>query len=694
MTGTNSRLVAHLDISADFVEQLHELLFNTITTGNPAGAANPRSDLEKITSRAAQRMDRVNNLVIRTREEVEDQQDLAEDDPLALLLSATSKFHRFVTTVLASVHLCNDRRSSSAAVNAIVAPVQSTASDAAPPRKDNDNDAETVIEQLEAQVAALELDLKQVRMEKAKMARTLKRLMQDPRCKDIVNGDDDPEVSNVANMLLNSSVSFHPDLATSFNEAPRGSGTAASSISDATTATPQPGGTPSTQPNGLNEQVPEDDGQGDMTSLFTIHAGPALDHSIAAHPNSKSISAMSANSVRSNASQIKTKGLTSMERAQRSKILSEKKWPYKLGNVIGTGAHGVVYLALMEDTGETVAAKQVLFSTDDPNWESKVKTLQTEISVLRKVEHDNIVSYLFTDRVTRHGSPGMLIFMEYVSGGSIGNLISHFGALHEKTAAIFMAQILLGLRHLHDNGVVHRDIKPANILLSPFGVVKLADFGTAMMTSEEVVSSAVDDEGGLVGTPLYMAPSAIRGEPIDWRVDIWGVGVSLMVMLTGQQPWHHLGLGNNPVALLHRIAADDDPLPMPPNLTPLCADFLAQCLRKDASERPSCNQLLRHAWFENYDVLMLSFNQNQSTGSLQIRPDVIENIGMQISDSITQRPVNHLAASVSSAGAVNLAASISHLHARNRNKRNSDAGAIAAAAADTSTTTANGTASP
>eukprot|EP00760_Papus_ankaliazontas_P039643 PhM_4_TR9746/c4_g1_i1/m.99891/K04421/MAP3K3, MEKK3; mitogen-activated protein kinase kinase kinase 3 len=205
---------------------------------------------------------------------------------------------------------------------------------------------------------------------------------------------------------------------------------------------------------------------------------------------------------------------------------------WRKGALLGSGAFGTVHVALNQDTAEMMAVKFVEFRADDPDLVAKLKILQTEITVLKQFNHENIVKYFFVEKVDK---TGVNIFMEYVPGGSISNILSNFGSLAELVVVQYTHQILRGLAYLHRNNVIHGDIKSANILLAVQGVVKLADFGSAVIVVEQQSQSA----GGKLsrGTPVWMAPELIRGEGLTWRSDIWSLGCTVMEMLTGRYPW-------------------------------------------------------------------------------------------------------------------------------------------------------------
>ena len=150
--------------------------------------------------------------------------------------------------------------------------------------------------------------------------------------------------------------------------------------------------------------------------------------------------------------------------ATRNKI----SWKWQRGEILGKGAFGTVYLGLNLQTGELMAVKQL--NTNEVS-QKELATLEHEIEILTGLVHPNIVQYLGTERE----SDKLSIFLEFVPGGSIRNLLEKFGTLEEKIIRVYCRQLLLGLEYLHRNGIAHRDIKGANVLLSTDGVIKLAD---------------------------------------------------------------------------------------------------------------------------------------------------------------------------------------------------------------------------
>ncbi|XP_021679465.2 MAP3K epsilon protein kinase 1 isoform X2 [Hevea brasiliensis] len=284
----------------------------------------------------------------------------------------------------------------------------------------------------------------------------------------------------------------------------------------------------------------------------------------------------------------------------KSKTLDNK---YMLGDEIGKGAYGRVYKGLDLENGDFVAIKQV--SLENIAQED-LNIIMQEIDLLKNLKHKNIVKYLGSLKTKTH----LHIILEYVENGSLANIIkpNKFGPFPESLVAVYIAQVLEGLVYLHEQGVIHRDIKGANILTTKEGLVKLADFGVATKLTEADVNTH-----SVVGTPYWMAPEVIEMSGVCAASDIWSVGCTVIELLTCVPPYYDL----QPMPALFRIVQDDHP-PIPDSLSPDITDFLRQCFKKDARQRPDAKTLLSHPWIQNSRRALNSFRHN---GSISIQQD-------------------------------------------------------------------------
>ncbi len=206
---------------------------------------------------------------------------------------------------------------------------------------------------------------------------------------------------------------------------------------------------------------------------------------------------------------------------------------YKVLEAIAEGAMGVVYRAERLKLGRIVAIK--VLHDELPNELSSRKRFEVEAMAMAKLEHPHCASVL--DVGMHEGKP--FVVMDFVSGEDLKGMIAA-GPVPAARAVEIVRQVLSGLAHAHELGIIHRDIKPANIVLSQkAGLgdhVKVLDFGLARLAAEQGTPKLTT--GIVIGTPAYMAPEQIRGIDIDSRADIYACGVLLMELLTGKKPFH------------------------------------------------------------------------------------------------------------------------------------------------------------
>jgi hypothetical protein len=290
--------------------------------------------------------------------------------------------------------------------------------------------------------------------------------------------------------------------------------------------------------------------------------------------------------------------------AERCDLIAQGR--YSKVKLVGRGAGGSVYRCLLEN-GATVAMKEVqlevtstgpssqlgMSQSDKESLERQYAQVEAEVAILRHVQHRNIVQYYCC---MRQSEDLVLLFMEFVAGGSVGAMIRGMqDRLSETVAKNYVSQILTALARLHERGVVHRDLKCDNLLLTLGGTVKLADFGTARNVGLGTMANKAAQS--LVGTPYFIAPEIIMADELQGygpKADIWSLGITTSELLSrGELPWPNF---QNPgMAFIHIAEANRLP-DFPSHLSDLARDFCLQCCKRDPEDRPSAAQLMDHPW--------------------------------------------------------------------------------------------------
>ena len=220
---------------------------------------------------------------------------------------------------------------------------------------------------------------------------------------------------------------------------------------------------------------------------------------------------------------------------------------YEIVDEIGKGAMGVVYLARDPLIGRLVALKtfRIGYSIRDQEMEQFRIRFMREAQSAGILSHPNIVTIHDVVEQTEDGMA--FIAMEYVRGTNLKALLQGEQPLALPFIVDIVAQVADALDYAHAHRVIHRDVKPANILITADNRVKITDFGIARLDT-----SNLTQEGQLLGTPNYMAPEQIQGKEVDYRADLFALGVVLYEMLTRRKPFQ----GENLTVVSHRIVYD------------------------------------------------------------------------------------------------------------------------------------------
>eukprot|EP00270_Netrium_digitus_P002396 TRINITY_DN1270_c0_g1_i9.p1 TRINITY_DN1270_c0_g1~~TRINITY_DN1270_c0_g1_i9.p1 ORF type:complete len:340 (+),score=43.06 TRINITY_DN1270_c0_g1_i9:83-1102(+) len=301
---------------------------------------------------------------------------------------------------------------------------------------------------------------------------------------------------------------------------------------------------------------------------------------------------------------------------------------YVLGKLLGAGQVGVVHECYDLATGEKLACKSIPGAL--LRNEVVLKNTLKEIELMQKMgEHSHVLDL----RGVYVDSFGMHLIIDLCVGGDLFAFLAREQVLDEAVAAEMMKQIMVGLEHIHSQGIVHRDIKPENILLGSSPVfkphycmndsgkensdlesficgpsedfsdaglldlhLKLADFGLAM----DINGDEGEKIAGFCGSPLYMAPEVIRGKPYSTEIDMWSAGVICFTALSGFMPFAGGDDGTEFDEILH---LDIRSLMLDESWTKISADakdFVLRLLCRDQDLRMSAQQAVNHPWIQRF----------------------------------------------------------------------------------------------
>ena len=232
-------------------------------------------------------------------------------------------------------------------------------------------------------------------------------------------------------------------------------------------------------------------------------------------------------------------------------VTATKVGRYEILGELGRGGMGVVYRAKDPVIGRTVAVKTIRLSAEGTGMSHAhlLERFETEARAAGLLTHPNIV--VIHDAGESDGL--YYITMELVNGKSLQSMLEAGQKFPLPRLLRIMEQVCSALQFAHNHNVVHRDIKPANIMLFGDDIVKITDFGTAM-----ILQYGAPKETAAMGTPGYMSPELIKGKTVDGRTDIFALGVMLYEMTTGQKPF----LGQDIATILYRILNEE---PVPPH---------------------------------------------------------------------------------------------------------------------------------
>ena len=252
-------------------------------------------------------------------------------------------------------------------------------------------------------------------------------------------------------------------------------------------------------------------------------------------------------------------------------VLAER---YRISGVLGRGGMGEVYRADDLMLEQTVALKFLpeALAAD----QERLARLLDEVRLTRQVSHPNVC------RVYDAGRADSLHFltMEFVDGEDLATLLRRIGHLPQDKAVEVARQICAGLSAAHERGVLHRDLKPANIMIDGRGKARITDFGLASLAEDAAVQ-------GRSGTPAYMSPEQLQGEPASVRSDVYALGLVLHELFTGKPAFKAARSMEELIAIRRDSTSAVSPSSMVEALDPAVERTILRCLEPDPKARPA-----------------------------------------------------------------------------------------------------------
>jgi serine/threonine-protein kinase len=259
---------------------------------------------------------------------------------------------------------------------------------------------------------------------------------------------------------------------------------------------------------------------------------------------------------------------------------------YKIESKLGDGGMGTVYKGV-----DTMLDREVAIKALKPELASQtavVERFRTEAITLAKLNHPNIATLYSLFRQDEE----LYMVLEFVRGETLDHILERRGALPAEEAIPVFCQVLDGIDHAHEFGIVHRDIKPANMMLTEKGTLKVLDFGIARLLGRTRLTKA----GNIIGTLEYMAPEQVRGLETDGRSDLYAMGMMLYEILTGEVPFD----SDNEFELMKSQIETTPPSPrsVNPNIPEAVSAAIMKAIEKDPIKRFQTGREFREALFK------------------------------------------------------------------------------------------------
>lgn len=272
-----------------------------------------------------------------------------------------------------------------------------------------------------------------------------------------------------------------------------------------------------------------------------------------------------------------------------NELLGQALGTCTLQRLLGRGGMGAVYLARQSRPRRTVAVKVLMpgIVLEKRSRTEFLARFRREADAIALLDHINIMP------IYEYGEQGDIAYlvMPYVTGGTLRDVLEKRGALPLEEIVTIIEQAAAGLDSAHSQGIIHRDLKPGNMLFHADGRILLADFGLAKVLREvkdnnkngQSGPSDLTSTGTIVGTPEYLSPEQGTGQAVDYRTDVYSLGIVLYQMLSGRVPF----TGASPVAVAIKHALEEPPplLQLNPSIPPKIEAVVMKAIAKEPEQR-------------------------------------------------------------------------------------------------------------
>jgi serine/threonine protein kinase len=289
---------------------------------------------------------------------------------------------------------------------------------------------------------------------------------------------------------------------------------------------------------------------------------------------------------------------------------------YEVVRCLGAGSMGLVYACRHKELSDHLVAVKVLFPEVAKDAIATAR-FKNEIFASYDVSHPNVV------RAYEYIRDGDLVAytMEYVGGGDLAQKLEKGIALPINQVLEILCQMCAGVQAIHDAGIVHRDLKPENILLTSEHLVKIADFGIARTG----YGPKLTEHGGVVGTIDYVSPEYMLNSQVDWRSDIYAMGILAYEMITGRLPFKAESVY---ASMTKRLKSDP---PNPSSINELCPPELDRIILKAMSRDIHKRYQSARDMFEELKPLLANPNVFNNSGMLYVNSRSYDNSGARSS---------------------------------------------------------------